>query len=170
MMFFLFLSTPCTFSDSNKVGTYNVGAAAGFVTGYGLSYRQWIGKNGIQLTMAPYYNKNSNETNFSLSIGATGLRIIKEANYVNLFLYYGPHFWYSYDKKPNYIYGPPYNSSSPNDTVIKDKLLFVGGGPGFDFHFWRMSFNLMFGLAFRTDLAENSGVQFTGEAGLYYSF
>jgi hypothetical protein len=165
--FILFLSTFCIFADSNKVGTYNVGAAAGWVTGYGLSYRQWFNKNGIQLTMAPYYNNNANETNYSMSLGVTGLHIIKEANYVNLFLYYGPHFWYSYDRYPTYSYYP---STSSNDTIIRNKLLFLGGGPGFDFHFWRMSFNLMFGLAFRTDFKDNSGIQFTGETSLYYSF
>ncbi|MGB7566696.1 MAG: hypothetical protein WBM07_02475 [Chitinivibrionales bacterium] len=161
----LFLSATCVFADSNKVGTYNVGAAAGFVTGYGLSYRQWFDNNGIQLTLTPYYSKSSTETYYNVSFGVTGLRMIKEANYVNLFLYYGPHFWHSYDKYPTYNYA---NSSS--DTIARSTLLFLGGGPGFDFHFWRMSFNLMFGLAFRTDFVDNSGIQFTGETGLYYSF
>jgi hypothetical protein len=164
-LFILFLSTPCIFADSNKVGTYNVGAAAGWVTGYGLSYRQWFNKNGIQLTIAPYYSKDSNQTSYSLSFGVTGLRIIKEAKNVNLFVYCGPHFWYYYQKyQPNY-----YNSLSMN-TITRNKLLFLGGGPGIDFHFWKLSFNLMVGLAFTTNFGNSTGFQPTGETGIYYSF
>ena len=166
----LILSWAFSYADGTTVGRHNVGVAAGFVTGYGLSYRQWFNKNGIQVTFAPFYNKDSNETFYSMSLGITGLRNLLEAKVVNLFVYYGPHFWYSYDRThyPYYLSSNPY-SPYPTQTNIS-KRLFVGGGPGFDFYFWRMSFNLMFGLAYTTDLGNSSGVTFTGETGLYYSF
>jgi len=155
------------FSDENKVGTYNIGLAAGFVTGYGLSYRQWFGKNGVQITLAPFYSSDSVETNFTMSFGAVGLRMIKEARFVNLFGYYGAHFWYSYDK--NRFYNEPLTSTAQT-TITRNKWIYAGGGPGLDIHFWKLSFNVMFGLAFTSDLAKSAGVQFTGETGLYYSF
>lgn len=165
----LLLLLSAVFSDDLNIGKHNVGIAAGFVTGYGLSYRQWFNKNGVQVTMSPYYASDSVETNFTMSFGVIGLRMLKEARVVNLFMYYGAHFWYSYDKQKEYVY---FNPQGPVDqyTYTKDKKIFIGGGPGFDIHFWRLSFNLMFGIAFHTNTSNSSGINITGETGLYYSF
>ena len=156
-------------ADENKVGTYNIGLGAGFVTGYGLSYRQWFGKNGVQVTLAPYYSNDTTETNFTMSFGVVGLRMLKEARFVNLFAYYGAHFWYSYDKQTEPIYTYPVVGTGQT-TFTKTKRLFAGGGPGLDIHFWKLSFNVMFGLAFTTEFDKSTGINFTGETGLYYSF
>jgi hypothetical protein len=153
-------------ADENKVGAHNIGAAAGFVTGYGLSYRQWFDKNGMQVTCAPFYDKNNDHTGYSLSIGATYLRTLIEAKFVNLFLYAGPHFWYGYNKGMEY----DNNGDSVGVHITREKMLFAGGGPGIDFHFWKLSFNVMVGLAFHTDFDASAGINFTGETGLYYSF
>lgn len=169
VVFLVSLSLSSGFADENKVGAYNIGAAAGFVTGYGLSYRQWFGKNGAQVTLAPFYSSDSMETNFTMSVGAIGLRMLKEARFVNLFAYYGAHFWYSNDKRREYS-GPVLVTNDYQYSYTKDKLLFIGGGPGLDIHFWKLSFNVMFGLAYRSDLAGSNGINFTGETGLYYSF
>ena len=160
------VSLTIVYADANTVGKNNIGAGAGFVTGYGLSYRHWFNKNGIQATFAPYYSKDKNETDYSLSVGVTGLHTLKEAKYVNLLVYFGPHFWYNHQKGPMVHY----DETTGYSDNFSEKFLFFGGGPGFDFHFWKMSFNLMFGLAGRTNFENNSGIQFTGEAGLYYSF
>ena len=157
------------FADENKVGTYNIGVGAGFVTGYGLSYRQWFGQNGVQLTLSPYYSSDSLSTSFTMSIGLVGLRMIKESRFVNLFAYYGTHFWYSYDKSTSYIY-TNYSNVTKQLVITKDKKLFVGGGPGLDIHFWKLSLNVMCGLAFSSDLSQSAGLNFSGETGLYYSF
>jgi hypothetical protein len=154
------------FADANIVGNHNLGLGAGFVTGYGLSYRQWFNRNGIQATFTPYYDKSKEYSEFVMSLGVTGLFKIKEAKYVNLLLYYGPHFWYS---THTYRYYSNYYPNAESTTNTR-KMFFIGGGPGFDFHFWKISFNLMFGLAFRTDFNDNSGINFTGETALYYSF
>jgi hypothetical protein len=157
------------FPDENKVGTYNIGVGAGFVTGYGLSYRQWFGKNGVQVTLAPYYSSDSMGTNFTMSFGIVGLRMLKEARFVNLFAYYGGQYWYSYDKATSTFYTYP-DGSYTQTAITKSKRIYAGGGPGLDIHFWKLSLNVMFGLAFTSDLDKSSGIQFTGETGLYYSF
>jgi hypothetical protein len=164
------LGLSSAFADENKVGTYNIGLGAGFVTGYGLSYRQWFGKNGVQVTLAPYYSNDTTETNFTTSFGVVGLRMLKEARFVNLFAYYGGQYWYSYDKQSALFYSYPDGPTIQTATITKTKRIFVGGGPGLDIHFWKLSFNVMFGLAFTSDLDKTTGVQFTGETGLYYSF
>ena len=163
------LGLSSAFADENKVSDHNIGVAAGFVTGYGLSYRQWFGKNGVQVTLAPYYSNDTMETNFTMSFGAVGLRMLKEARFVNLFAYYGAHAWYMNDKRLEYDGYYPQQTNG-HWVYDKQKRLFVGGGPGMDIHFWRLSFNLMFGLAFSTDFVKSTGVSFSGETGLYYSF
>ena len=131
--------------DINKVGNRNVGAAAGFVSGYGLSYRQWIGTWGFQLTTAPYYQKNGIGSDASLSLGITALKKIKEAKLVNLFGYLGPHFYLNRSTDTYYEY-PPYEPYAPavkpreKTSINQSRILFLGGGPGIDFHFLRISF------------------------------
>jgi len=166
---FCTMNLSTSFADENKVGTYNIGLAAGFVTGYGLSYRQWFGKNGVQITLAPYYSSDTTKTDFSMSFGVVGLRMLKEARFVNLFAYYGAHYWYSHLKETTILENNP-NAPSAQTTYTTSKRIYAGGGPGLDIHFWKLSFNIMFGLAFTSDLDQSTGIQFTGETGLYYSF
>jgi len=137
---------------------HNIGAAAGFVTGYGLSYRHWFpNRYGFQLTFAPFYS-NTDSTKFqSLSAGLTALRIFKQSRFVNLFGYAGVHGYYRY----NEFIGEPSH---------KTKMLYLGAGPGFDIHFWHLSVNIMFGLTGRLELPDNFGGQFSAETALYYSF
>ncbi len=166
-VFLVSLSLSSGFADENKVGPYNIGVGAGFVTGYGLSYRQWFGKNGAQVTLAPFYSSDTMETDFTMSFGLVGLRMLKEARFVNLFAYYGAHFWYMNHKWKEFN-GP--QMSEWNWHYDKTKRIFAGGGPGLDLHFWKLSINFMFGLAFTSDLEKSTGINFTGETGLYYSF
>ncbi len=162
------------FADMNKVGDHNIGAAAGFVTGYGLSYRQWIGNYGFQLTAAPFHKKTDYDSRTVVSVGATALRTFKESKLVNLFGYFGPHLFYY---KETYriglpVYDPAEERQYKEETSVDlSEVLFVGGGPGIDFHFLRISFSLMFGFAAHYEFEEKTrGVHFTGETALYYSF
>jgi hypothetical protein len=163
----ILLLSAVSFSDINKVGDHNIGAAAGFITGYGLSYRQWIGKWGFQVTTSPFYNKNDERTTTNISLGITGLRILKEAKLVNLLLYCGPHFVYdelTYNNRD-------YKTTMYTTTDESSRLLFFGAGPGLDFHFFRLSISLMCGIVGRYEFIEDSGgVNFSGEAAIYYSF
>jgi hypothetical protein len=177
-LFFMLLIIGCATlpasADMNKVGDHNIGAGAGFVTGYGLSYRQWIGSWGFQLTTAPYHREYDNSSTTTISIGGTALKKIKEAKLVNLFAYLGPHYFFSRETSTysSYFYEPfgP-GTTSETKSISQSKILFVGGGPGLDFHFLRISFSLMCGFTGHHDFeSKESGIHFTGESALYYSF
>ena len=151
------------FGNADKVGNHNIGAGAGFITGYGLSYRRWFGRFGFQVTGAPYYVNNKHNRENTSSIGVTALMKITEAKFVNLIAYAGPHYFISeYRYKTN---SDIYYDSDRAENV------FFGAGPGLDFHFLNISLNLMFGYFFEARLAEHRyGTQFSGDCALYYSF
>lgn len=153
-------------NDSNKVGSHNIGVAAGFITGYGLSYRQWFDRIGAQLTVAPFYNSDEYSSIVTVSTGLTALGIIKENRYVNLIAYAGPHYFYSKETRPTY----ETSEGKGSDTTETNSILFVGAGPGIDIHFLKISLNIMFGLLYRTDFDKSKGVNFSGETAIYYSF
>ena len=176
VLLFFCLFVENSFGDINKVGNRNVGAAAGFVTGYGLSYRQWIGTWGVQLTTAPFHQKQEDWSSTRVSIGITALKKIKEAKLVNLFAYLGPHYHFyrttdTYYAYPNYEPYAPVTDPQKRTSTYLSRILFLGGGPGIDFHFLRISFSLMFGISgqFNFD-ANETALHLTGESALYYSF
>ena len=153
----------CTtvFADVDTAGKYNIGIGAGFITGYGLSYRQWFNRFGVQCTVSPFYDTDNSSSSTTISFGATALAKIKEARYVNLIAYLGPHFYYHDYSEKNV---PSFDSPSTRN-------LFIGGGPGLDFHFLNLSLTLMFGYCFRYQFADDHfGTNFSGECGFYYSF
>ena len=162
-------------ADMNKVGNHNIGAAAGFVTGYGLSYRQWLGDWGFQLTTAPFHQEDEDESNTVFSVGATVLRKIREAKLVNLFVYLGPHYHlyrnvYTHTWAPYEPYAPS-PTTRTEETVTRDRILFFGAGPGLDFHFLKISLSVMCGfVGYRNFDDRETGVHFSGESALYYSF
>ncbi len=158
------------FSDADKVGNINIGAAAGYSTGLGLSYRQWLGTYGYQITIAPFFSNNEDNSTTFLSFGVTALRKINEARIVNLFIYCGVHdFYYKdiYKRSPTIPDDGMYYSYEDS----KVNHLILGAGPGLDFHFLRISFSLMCGIAGHYErFSREYGCTFTGETALYYSF
>lgn len=143
-------------ADAEEDLKFGIGAAAGFSTGYGLSFRYWPSDWGIQLTTAPYYMKNDAQVSF----GATALRTIKDDGRIKLFLYWGNHILH---ERYSYYYDPSNNEINKNTSWIS------GIGPGFEFTILdKVSFNLMFGIATYTD--GDFMINMTGETGLYYKF
>ncbi len=135
---------------------FGIGAAAGFSTGYGLSFRYWPSDWGLQVTSAPYYSSDDAQ----ISFGLTTLRTIKDDGRIKLFLYWGNHILY---EKYSYYYDSYY------DGVHKHTTWISGIGPGFEFTlFDKVSFNLMFGVATYVD--GDFMLNMTGETGLYYKF
>jgi hypothetical protein len=146
----------------DSIGTCNVGIAAGFSTGYGLSYRHWFRPLGVQITGVPYYSKISErERRIRISCGATALYLAKETRHMNLILYAGPHFWYN-EVRELYSSGELY--------LERDGWLYAGLGPGLDFHFWDVSLSLMLGFAFRSNFEGTTGLFPTAETGVFYSW
>lgn len=142
---------------------FGVGAAAGFSTAYGLSFRYWPAKLGIQLTTAPYISKYDTQ----ISFGATVLNTIKQDDRIRLFIYFGNHILY---EKWDYSY-----DIYSNSDISKYTTWIMGAGPGFEFTILRkMSFNLMFGLASYSNFNANNEndwmLNMTAETGLYYKF
>lgn len=156
---FTFLNS---FADMDKVGKYNLGAAAGFSTGYGISYRQWFDNKGLQITTAPVYYRQGDEIKLNLSLGLTGLYRFREATLVDLFGYASTHYSHEYSQYP---------WSAAAERSSYHRFIVAGIGPGIDFHFLTFSFSLMLGLAFIHQFDHTkTGLNFTGETALYYSF
>ena len=164
----LFLIT-VAFADEARVGDHNVGLAAGFTTGYGLSYRQWTKSGyGFQVTGVPYYSKSGDTIDALFSLGCAGLKKVKEMNLINLFGYLAAHLQYAYKNNvPNYSINPYIPSTLGPEKIC---TFFTGGGFGLDFHFWVLSFNAMSGIRYWTDFKAQSSIGMTAETALYYSF
>lgn len=128
--------------------THNIGAGAGYLTGYGLTYRHWNpSKFGYQATFIPVVRMNEEETFFNSSIGLIGLRSFHQTQITNFFGYLGGHYNYTYerDSRQNYLNG----SSTPiaYDSKEFTHNAFTGGGIGIEIHFWNINYSLMSGYA-----------------------
>ena len=131
---------------SQKKSAHNIGSFAGVTDGFGLSYRYWPGKFGIQVTTAPMYFGKKNKF---INIGFTGLYTIKDKNIVDL---------YGYVSNAIYI--------SNNNSIYN-----IGGGLGTKIDFYEnLNFNLQFGYGALILNSENQIYTIIGGAGLYYHF
>ncbi len=140
---------------------HQFGAAAGFSTGYGLSYRYWPGNWGIQGTFAPYYDNTAGPT---ISLGITGLRLIEDNGWSRFFVYLGNHLHIDSDSDGSYD-----PAQEPEYRQITTYVL--GVGPGIEFLIKRrLGINLMFGVALFTDSDGYVMTHLTGETGIYYRF
>lgn len=169
----LFLSAQKDFTSEYK---NQIGGAAGFTTGYGISYRYWPERWGFQLTTTPYFEYQRAHASF----GATVLLRLQEMSWVNLYLYLGNHLIFDraytfpllHDSNGDLIldeYGNPTYAS--NQAMVNNYRWLTGIGPGFEFLIGkRFSYNLMFG--FRSDFAtdEKFKIALTAETGLYFRF
>lgn len=137
-------------APETSIRRHNVGAAAGFISGYGLTYRHWgPSKNGYQVTVIPVARVNEEETFGNISIGGMGLRSIHQTRTTNFFGYYGGHYNFTYQ---NYKNAPTtnYNGMYYGDYYGDDQQvhnLYAGGGVGVELHFWNLNYSLMFGYA-----------------------
>lgn len=159
----LLLSVPTMALDGTK--THNIGIGAGYVTGYGISYRHWFPSDwGFQVNFAPYYDKTEYSEEHNLSLGITGLKVLHGAETVNLIGYAGASILYDYDRYT-------YNYESPGEEVETTNTRYTfGGGPGFDVRFWHLTFSAMFGVRVSTEANDEVHMDITGETALFYSF
>lgn len=94
-IFILIFSISLNAQDTSQVSkTYKhkLGLAAGFSTGYGLSYKFTPNNFGIQTTIGTFYN--------DFSFGITPFFIVKKSQIADVFLYNGNHF-YDYEQASN---------------------------------------------------------------------
>ena len=155
------LSNHAQTENSPSKSKYAVGIAAGFTTGYGLSYRYQSTKFGTQITFAPYKNPDK----FSLDLGLTFLLKLASYENVELFLYQGNHF----SRTTNYTTS---NDDSTFDIFNSNTnpQQYFNNGLGLDFEIAlnkHAGFHIMAGYAgyknFRT-------INITGETALFYKF
>ncbi|HKK66986.1 MAG TPA: hypothetical protein VJ946_02200, partial [Bacteroidales bacterium] len=133
-------STDTKFEDL----THGIGAAAGFTTGYGLSYRYYYNRMVFQATFSPVVE---NPDNMTFSSGLTFMYRLTQTDYINFYLYESNHWNYSvyeYESGGWYSYGSSnYYSSLTRDT---ESYIHSGVGVAFEFVLWdRLSVNLMTG-------------------------
>lgn len=126
------------------------GVNAGFTTGLGFSYNFWPGKNGIQITFMPLFDKYKQ----LFSAGLTYLMTLKDYNAVKnfndtkLFLFVGNHV---------------YNLT--NDEIIYN----FGIGPGIEGGMGDIKIRFMVGYAV-LNIPDNPMSRPTVEGGLFYHF
>ena len=134
---------------------YSIGAAAGFSTGYGLSFRYWPTKYGVQVNFAPYYD----DIGTMISFGATGLMEVENNGWSRFYFYLGNHIHYD-------SYRDTYENTTRRITTWV-----IGAGPGLEFLIRdRVGINIMFGIASFADNENYWMLNLTGETGLYYRF
>lgn len=138
-----------------------LGVGAGWTTGYGISYRYFLKKYGIQATFAPY----SDDYTTQFSAGLSFIIYLINTENTNLFFYQGNHFFYS---KKYYYGGGMYITGNDYNSRYVDQFFNNGFGIGIEFLIVnRVSFNLMGGYAGYENLDR---ISLTGETGLYYRF
>ncbi|MDB4088513.1 hypothetical protein N9544_02705 [Flavobacteriales bacterium] len=144
--------------EYQKKSKHAVGLAAGFSTGYGLSYQYTPNKLTFQLAFAPF----KDEHNTFISTGLTFIYRIKESDKLNFFVYQANHF--IVDRSTYTTYSYPGNIPS---TYTKNEDRFNNGiGLGFEFFLGEnVLFDLMAGYGARRDFQE---LGLTAEMGLFY--
>ena len=149
--------------------THYIGMAAGFSTGYGISYRYFPDKIGVQLTTTPYI---SNDGYSTASLGATMLIELQTINWFRFYLYIGNHYMLNRDYEYEEVWNEEYEYYEYIQGDLTNYHRWIAGiGPGFEFLLGeKFSFNLMFG--FRSDWAiqEQYYIKFSGETAFYYRF
>ncbi|MBN1132596.1 MAG: hypothetical protein JXA39_05955 [Bacteroidales bacterium] len=152
-------TTPLEAQNEADEYKLQVGAAAGFSTGYGLSFRYWPANWGVQAAFGPYYDSDGP----IISMGITGLRLIEDNGWSRFFFYVGNHLFI------NSI--PEYSDMSSHYTIKTVTTYIFGMGPGLEFLIRRrLGINLMFGIAAYMNNDDQSQTNLTGETGIFYRF
>jgi hypothetical protein len=130
--------------------THNLGLAAGFISGYGFTYRYWgESKNGFQATFIPALRVTDDETFANTSIGLMGLRSLHTTPHSNLFGYYGGHYNFLFNDQWQTDYAYDYANNVQANTRYSERQivhnLYMGGGLGLELHYWVLNYSLMAG-------------------------
>ena len=159
--FTLFFSMTQSKLQAQEVVKYanGVGVAAGFTTGYGLSYRYFPGPVGVQLTFAPYSDPKWDQ----FSTGVTLLYNLMETDVTTLYLYQGTHYFYQSRERAH----DNMETAFPTQRIVTDYVN-VGLGVGTEVVIARrVGLNLMAGYAAYNTFRK---LNLTAETGVYYKF
>ena len=168
MILFVFLAISIVLSSAAQDQEepslkHEIGVAAGWSTGYGISYRYWPKDLGFQVTTTPHFEEGRAQA----SIGLTGLLKLSEIEWMRFFLYLGNHYMYETWEYTNHD-----SNGNPTDTYSEVQHRYVAGlGTGFEFLIGKkIGLNIMFGLRSDWQSPSTHIVGFSGETGLYYRF
>jgi len=155
-----------------KKSAHYFGIHAGTTTAYGLSYRYWPKRFGIEFTTLPTFKKinplDKKMINSKISTGLSVLFKIKESKVVDLFTYVGGFSLFEKHHESYYI-----QDTHTTEYLKKEKLdINIGLGLGARFKFLEvLDFNLQLGYGiYKINQANNLYSLVTGEVGLYYNF
>ncbi len=168
LLTFTFIFTAYLFSETPKVEDENlphyIGAAAGFSTGYGLSYRYWPGDLGLQVVFTPI----ATSEDLMFNLGTAGFKTLHETKYTRLFLYLAANGTYANGEETIWADEEPYEEISSKRV---DSFEFATGiGPGLEIYLFKnIVIDLMFGFKFGLG-GYDSGLGFSAEGGIYYRF
>lgn len=145
-----------------------IGGAAGFSTGYGLSYRYWPGDLGTQIVFTPIINDDG--TSFNLGTGL--FKTLHEGKSTRLFLFLAGNVTYVEGVTETYSEVEPFDLLEEEEYTAFDWG--VGIGPGLEIYFFKnIVLDIMFGYHYgqaNSDMGGLEGLGFTGEIALYYRF
>ncbi len=177
---------------SKRYSNY-IGVAAGLTSGYGLSYKRWFDKWGVQLTLFPWYEeeKYSDKTDDSYyydrdsgysnngygSIGLLLYRSLLESKYIRFCAYGGGNCYLEYKKYNYYSHTWDY-SYGKGDYVLTHytgkkltNTLSLGVGCGAEFYIWRFGFHGLAGVRGSNRFPDNlKSLGLTAEAGAFFRF
>ncbi len=135
--------------------TQYFGMAAGFVTGYGISYRNWPDVMGIQITGTPVISGGVT----ALDLGLVGLYRLNDAPWTRFFLYFGGQGYYS---------SSSYANGDGTSTATTTSGGFAGGGIGLELIFFdHIVLDIQGGLQASFG-SSGFGLGPSGETGLFY--
>jgi hypothetical protein len=168
-----FLSLNCfTQETTQKRSPHYFGLHAGSTTAYGLSYRYWPSKFGIEFTTLPTFKKympiDESFINSKISTGLSILYTIKKSRVVDLYTYVGG--FTLFEKKYEAYYSP---LTFQTEYLKKEQLdLNLGIGLAVKFKFIEvLDFNLQLGYGmYKINQPDQFYSLVSGEVGLYYNF
>jgi hypothetical protein len=142
---------------------HSLGFGAGISTGYGLSYRCFGKKLGIQINFSPY----KDEEKVIISSGLTFLYRIVELENISFFVYQANHFYFKEETIVRKSYDFDY-VETVTTTFVKESYLNNGVGIGLEWEpFERIGVNVMGGYGGQENFRK---VSFTGEGAIYFRF
>lgn len=142
-----------------------IGGAAGFSTGYGLSYRYWPGDLGTQIVFTPIIN----EYGTSFNVGTGLFKTLHDGKATRLFLFLAGNGTYTEGVESIYADEVPFDVIREEEYTRFDWG--VGIGPGLEIYFFKnIVLDIMFGYRYGQGDSYFEGLGFTAEAALYYRF
>jgi len=173
LLSFLVFSTVSFAQDTlQKRSPHYFGLHAGSTTAYGLSYRYWPSKFGVEVTALPTFHRvtliNKNIINSKISTGLSILYTIKKSRIVDLYTYIGGFTLFEKTHKTDY------SPETHQTEYIKQEQLDLNLGIGLAVKFKFMEvldFNLQLGYGMYKINQPNQFYSLaSGEVGLYYNF